>query len=138
MVVRVLRLCGAGFVAPLHQAKDSRTTQAVGRGSRGEWHELPTEIHYIYCYGHYSTSKRTVAGSIPDSSIFRKRFKNSWHNDLLTLAATRCVMPSTVAKKIFRADHHARRRIKNKIPGAFVASVINYVKGERQARRERI
>ena len=70
-------------------------------------------------YGHYSTSKRTVAGSIPDSSIFRKRFKNSWQNDLLTLAATRCVMPSTVAKKIFRADHHARRRIKNKIPGAF-------------------
>jgi len=29
------------------------------------------------------------------------------------------VMPSTVAKKIFKADHHARRRIKNKIPGAF-------------------
>ena len=26
-------------------------------------------------------------------------------------------MPSAVAKKIFKADHHARRRIKNKIPG---------------------
>ena len=72
-------------------------------------------------YGHYSTSKRMVAGSIPDSSIFlkKKRFKNSWRNDLLTLAATRYVMPSTVAKKIFKADHHARRRIKNMIPGAF-------------------
>ena len=52
-----------------------------------------------------------------------------WRNDLLTLAATRCVMPSTVAKKNFRADHHARRRMvvrsKTRFPVLFVASVIN-------------
>ena len=57
--------------------------------------------------------------------IFRKRFKNSWRNDTLTLPATRCMIPSSVAKKIFKSPHHARRRIKNQIPMIFVASVIN-------------
>ena len=56
--------------------------------------------------------------------IFRKRFKNSWDNDTLTLPATRCMIPSSVAKKIFKSPHHARRRIKNQIPMIFVASVI--------------
>ena len=55
-------------------------------------------------------------GSSPDSSIFEKRFKNSWHNDSLTLPATQCMMPNIVAKKIFKSAHHARRRIKNHIP----------------------
>ena len=66
-------------------------------------------------------------GSSPDSMIFRKRFKNSCHNDTLTLPATRCMIPSSVAKKIFKSPHHARRRIKNQIPMIFVASVINIV-----------
>ena len=34
------------------------------------------------------------------------------------------MMPSIVAKKIFKSAHHARRRIKNQFPVIFVASVI--------------
>ena len=66
-------------------------------------------------------------GSSPDSMIFRKRFKNSCDNDSLTLAATQCRKRSTIAKKIFKSAHHARRRIKNQFPMIFVASVIKSI-----------
>ena len=63
-------------------------------------------------------------GSSPDSMIFRKRFKNSSDSDSLTLVATQCRKRSTIAKKIFKSAHHARRRIKKQFPMIFVGSVI--------------
>ena len=62
--------------------------------------------------------RRPRVGSIPVSSIFRKRFENSWGIIFATLYATRCMIPSTTPKK-FRSHHHASRRIKNQILGAF-------------------
>ena len=64
----------AGGVDLLYCKYSIFTVQAVSSIIPGGVARAPNRNILYLLYGHYTTSKRTVAGSIPDSGIFRKRF----------------------------------------------------------------
>ena len=97
----------AGSVDLLYCKYSIFTVQLDNSGGSGTSSQYKYTIIIVYLlYGHFPTSKRTVAGSIPDSSIFRKRFTPS-------------------RRKFSKRTTMRAGASKTRFPVLFVASVIN-------------